>query len=604
MPSVCLIRPYYTHSALKEAEVGPMVSNEQVAEVLEQIGVLLELKGEAGFRVRAYQKAADAIRHWSEPVAVVATRGELQTIPGVGKAIADKVSEVVTTGHLIYLAELRAEFPAGMFALLDVPGLGGKTALRLARELGVETREELEEAARAGRLRSLGGFGAKKEEAILHSLEAMRRKGGRFPIAQTWPIAAEAARLLRESDLAEHIDVAGSLRRFEETIGDVDIIATARDSAALTARFVTLPFVTEVIAHGPVRATVRTSDGLQVDFKVVEPRDYGSLLQHFTGSKTHNIRLREYAQRRQLKVSEYGVVDERNGEETHFTTEEALYARLGLAYIPPELRQGLDEIERAQHGPLPRLVQRSDLWGDLHAHTSESDGRNTLEEMVVAAQSAGLHYLAICDHSVGRAVARGLTPERLQQQRVAIDAMNRTVGPNFRVIAGSEVDIRADGRLDYPDGVLAGLEIVVASVHSAMQQDRATATARVLAAIEHPAVTIIGHPTARIIGRREPIALDMDTVIAAAVRTGTALEINGGLERLDLSAEHARKAREAGAMLVISTDAHEQASFGNLDFGAAVARRAGCGPEHVLNTRSAAEVLAFARAKRARITGQ
>ena len=576
------------------------MNNLEIAEALDELGLLLELQGQDLYRVRAYHNAADAVRRWPASVAELARQGKLDEIPGIGKALTEKIGELVETGHLGYLDQLRAGFPPGLFALLAVPSLGGKTALRLARELGIASVEELEIAARSGRIRTLSGMGAKREQQILHNIESMRRKDERRPIGDVLPVAQAVRDQLLASGLARRLDWAGSLRRFEETIGDLDFIATSEDGAALTERFVALPIVREVIGHGPVSARIITQDGMQVDLKVVPPADYGSLLQHFTGSKTHNIRLREFAQRKGLKVSEYGIADERSGLEEHFDTEEGVYDRLGLAYIPPELRQGLGEIERAQTGRLPRLVSRADLQGDLHAHTDQSDGHNTLEEMAAAAQAAGLRYLAICDHSVGRAVAGGLSIERLRAQIAAIRAYNAQAPAGFRLLAGSEVDIRSDGRLDFPDEVLAELDIVVASIHSAMQQDQETATARLLRAIEHPYVTIIGHPTARLIGRREPVALDMEAVIAAALRTGTALEINGSVERLDLGDAHARRAREAGVTLAIDTDAHQAGTLGNLSFGVCVARRAWCGPDDILNTRDVEGVLAFARRKRER----
>ncbi|MGI8912523.1 MAG: DNA polymerase/3'-5' exonuclease PolX [Chloroflexota bacterium] len=577
------------------------MNNVQIAEALDEIGQLLELQDVAIYRTRAYHNAADAVRRWPAPVDQLATQGTLDTIPGVGKAIGEKISELVTTGHLRYLDELRASFPAGLFELLTVPSLGGKTALRIARELGVGSIEELEVAARSGRIRTLSGMGEKREQAILHNLESLRRKDQRHPIADVLPLAQQVLDALRASGLAQRLDAAGSLRRFEETIGDLDFIATADDSSALTNYFVALPIVREVLGQGPAKATVIAQNGVQLDLKVVQPRDYGSLLQHFSGSKTHNIRLREFAQRKHLKVSEYGITDEVTGMDEHFATEEGIYQRLGLAYIPPELRQGLDEIERAQSGRLPRLVTRADLQGDLHAHTDESDGHNTLEEMAAAAQAAGLRYLAICDHSVGRAVAGGLSIERLRRQIVAIRAYNAQAPDGFRLLSGSEVDIRSDGRLDFPDELLAELDIVVASIHSAMQQDAETVTRRMLRAIENPYVTIIGHPTARLIGRREPVALQMEAVIAAAARTGTVLEINASPERLDLKDAYARQAQEAGVMLSIDTDAHVAGSLQNLDFGVAIARRAWCAPEQILNSRDAAGVLAFAQTKRERL---
>lgn len=570
------------------------MDNREIAGILADIGELLEVKGEVVFKTRAYQKAAQAIAGWPEPLTRVAKEGRLGSIPGIGKAISDKVATLVATGRLPYYENLKAEFPAGMLSLMDVPGVGPKTAYRISKELGIQSPEELEAAAKAGKLRTLSGMGEKKEEAILRSLEQLRRKDSRRPVAEVLPVVNDLMRTLEALGTAQRLTPAGSVRRFEETIGDVDIIGISEQPRAFMDAFVGLPLVRDVLGHGSTKSSVVTSQGLQVDVRLVEPRNYGNLLQHFTGSKQHNIMLREYAQRISLSVSEYGVTDVATGAVHVCDTEEEVYRLLKLPYLAPELRQGLDEIDRALRGNLPRLIELGDVRGDLHAHTDWSDGTASLEEMAAAAEAAGLEYLAICDHSAGRAVAHGLQPERLRRQ-IELIRTYKPSRPGFRLLAGIEADIRSDGAIDCPDELLAELDFVVASVHSAMQQDEATMTRRIIRAIEHPHVDTIGHLTTRIVTHRPEVALDVSAVLAAAAQTGTAIEINGSLERLDIKDSYVRMANERGVVLSLGTDAHAIGTLGNLAYSVLVARRGWTQPAHVVNTWPVDTVLAWAR---------
>lgn len=570
------------------------MDNREIADILEDIGELLEVKGEVVFKTRAYHKAAQAIAGWPEPLTRVAREGRLESIPGIGKAISDKVATLVETGRLPYYDSLKGEFPPGMLSLMGVPGVGPKTAYRISKDLGIQNPEELEAAAKAGKLRALSGLGEKKEEAILRSLEQLRSKDSRRAVGEVLPIVNGLVRTLEALGTAQRLTPAGSIRRFEETIGDVDVIGISEEPRAFMDAFVGLPLVRDVLGHGSTKSSIVSVQGLQIDVRLVEPRYYGNLLQHFTGSKQHNIVLREYAQRLGLSVSEYGVADEATGAVHVCDTEEEVYHLLRLPYLAPELRQGLDEIDRALRGTLPRLIELKDVRGDLHAHTDWSDGTASIEQMASAAEAAGLDYLTICDHSAGRAVARGLQPERLRQQIELIRAY-RPSRPGFRLLAGIEADIRSDGAIDCPDELLAELDFVVASVHSAMQQDEATMTRRVIRALEHPHVDTIGHLTTRLVAHRPEVALDVTAVMDAAARTGTALEINGSIERLDIKDSYVRMANERGVVLSLGTDAHATGSLANLAYGVLLARRGWTEPEHVVNTWRVERVLAWAR---------
>ncbi len=561
------------------------MNNSQIAEVFENIAGLLEIKGERRFVVVSYQRAARTIDHLpSEIEQMVRDEEDLTQIPGIGKAIAGKITQLATEGKMDFYEKLRGEFPDGILDVMRVPGVGPKSAKRLWDELDVTTVDALEAVASDGRLASLPRMGPKKAENILKEIAAARTKGDRVPIARALPAAERVITALRERcPSIVRIEAAGSLRRFEETIGDIDIVCTSSDPQEVLDALVELPNVASVLGHGEKKSAVVLSEGVQVDLRVVDDSQFGALLQYFTGDKQHNIRLREHAVRQGLSVNEYGITNTETGETESFSDEEALYGRLGLQYIPPELRRGGDEISRARERSIPRLVEVSDLKGDLHLHTEWSDGRDPTEIMAAAAAERGYEYVAITDHSAGRGIAGGLSVERLDEHIREIRELEDRLG-SIKLLVGSEVDIRADGSLDYNDEVLDRLDWVVASVHSGMGQDTETMTSRIIEAMNSPHVTAIGHLTTRMIGERKPIEADLEAIFEAAAETGTALEINSSPRRLDLKDTHAHRARELGVPLVIDSDAHDAESLDNQRCGVAVARRAWCEPRHVLNT--------------------
>ena len=561
------------------------MNNAQIAEVFENIAGLLEIKGERRFVAVSYQRAARTIDHLpTELEQMVRDEDDLTQIPGIGKAIAGKITQLSTEGKMDFYEKLRAEFPDGILDVMRVPGVGPKSAKRLWQELEVTSVEALEAAASDGRLPALPRMGPKKAENILREIAAARTKGDRVPIARALPAAERVIAALRERcPSIIRIEPAGSLRRFEETIGDIDIVCTATEPQHVLNTLVELPNVASVLAHGEKKSAVVLNEGVQVELRVVDDSQFGALLQYFTGDKQHNIRLRELAVRQGLSVNEYGIKNSVTGETESFPDESSMYERLGLQYIPPELRRGADEIDRARQRSIPRLVDVSDLKGDLHVHTEWSDGRDPTELMAVAAHERGYEYVAITDHSAGRGIANGLSVERLKEHIHEIRQLEDRLG-NIKLMAGSEVDIRADGSLDYPDDVLDELDWVVASVHSAMAQDAETMTARIINAMRDPHVTAIGHLSTRMIGERKPIEADFEAIFEAAAETGTALEINSSPRRLDLKDTHAHRAREIGLPLVIDSDAHDAESLDNQRWGVAVARRAWCEPKHILNT--------------------
>ena len=559
------------------------ISNEDIALLLENMGTLLEMKGDTVFKIRAYQRAARTISHLSYSLAQAVDDGaDLKQIPGVGKAINEKVRELLQTGQVSAYERLVKELPDGVLSLLDVPGIGPKTAMLITQELGVSTVEGVEQAARDGRIASLPRMGSKAAENILRHIKTSRSKDRRTPIGQALPLAEDVIDRLRQAcpELGL-LFPAGSLRRWEETIGDVDLVGTSTNPEQVGRALASLDTVQEVLVQGPKKTSVVAHPGVQVDLRLGEPGSFGALLQYFTGSQQHNIRLRDYANRMGLSLNEYGITDLTTGKVEQFPDEAPFYARLGLDYIPPELRVGMWELEAALEGRLPHLVEESDLQGDLHLHSDWSDGRDPLHIMVSAAADQGYQYMALTDHSAGRGIANGLSHDRLLEQISVLRSLRDQ--NSMAVLCGSEVDIRADGTLDYPDELLEQLDVVVASVHSAMGQDSQTMTQRIIKAMHHPAVTIIGHLSTRLLGRREPVELDLDAVLQAARATGTALEINAAPERLDLRDIHAYRARELGVPLVISTDSHHWADLDQRRFGVAVARRAWCEPRHILN---------------------
>jgi DNA polymerase (family X) len=569
------------------------VKNVEIARVFLEMADLLELKGENVFKIRAYRRAAQVIEHLPEEITDLLARGDdLQELPGIGEAIAKKSAELVATGKLAAYEELKGQFPEGITRLLEIPGIGPKTAHRLATELGIDSVETLEAAILAGRVTDLPRMGEKTAQNILRQIQALRRKDRRIPIGEALPLVEEILAALRPLPGVRNLTAAGSLRRFRETVGDIDLMGTADDPEAVVAAFAALPQVKEVIARGATKASVLLTAGLQADLRMVEHADFGSLLQHFTGSREHNIALRMRAQKQGLSLSEYGITHTDTDLLERFADEEAFYRRLGLCWIPPEIREDQGEIDLAAVDRLPELVEERDIRGDFHVHSDWSDGQSTLLELAMAAKKRGYEYLAITDHSAGLGIAHGLNAERLDGQRQAIEALNAKL-TGIRLLSGVEVDIRADGGLDLPDEILAALDIVIASVHSSLQQDESRMTARLIRAVETPHVDIIAHPTGRLIGQREPAAVDIEALIRAAHKHKKALEINAMPERLDLKDLHARRAQEQGVILSLGTDAHHAEQLGLIRFGVGVARRAWCTPESLLNGRSLAGVLDF-----------
>jgi DNA polymerase (family 10) len=558
-------------------------SNADLAEQFDLLADMLELDGADAFRLAAYRRASARIRESAVPVAQLALDGKATRLSGIGGTIEAKIVELTETGDLQALAKLRAKLPAGLVEVMHVPGLGPKTARKLWSELGIETLDDLRLAAEQERLRALPGLGAKTEEKVLKSLAAPRVSAatGRTLLGKALPAVRRAVEEIEASGLAERVSEAGSVRRRAETTKDLDLIATAADPAALTRFFSEREWVAEVVALGGTKATVVSHEGFRFDLRVVPPESYGNLLQHFTGSKDHNVALREDAVKRGFSVSEYGVVTVESGENVQATDEEAVYAHLGYAWIPPELRENRGELEAARRDDLPDLVELADLKGDLHMHTDWSDGRAALEEMVLAARERGHRYIAICDH------ARRLRDGRLEGQSEAIAALDV---PGITVLKGIEVDIRADGSLDFDDEALVERDWVMASIHSGFDGTREKLTERLLAAMESPHVDCIGHPTGRKINKRPAYELDFERVCEAAVDTGTFLEINAQPDRLDLGDTLARAAVEAGVRLVVSTDAHRVHELDNLELGVAQARRGWVTAEQVVNTRTWAQV--------------
>ena len=557
--------------------------NADVAEQLELLADLLEIEGQAAFRVLAYRRAAARVRETGGPVAQLALEGKAKELPGIGATIEEKIVQIVETGEIEALAKRRKIVPPEVVEFLRIPGLGPKTVRKIWQELGVSTLAELKEAARAQRLRTLPGLGAKLEESVLKAVGRKRTSEAapRTLLGRALPALLAVVEVLREHPAADQVCDAGSARRRKETVRDLDIIATASDPAALTDYFTKLSWVGAVAAKGPTKATVVSHEGFRFDLRVVPPDCYGNLLQHFTGSKQHNMALREDAVRRGLSVSEYGVTAVESGDVFTTQDEVELYERLGYAYIPPELREDAGELEAARRGELPELVELAQLRGDLHTHSHWSaDGKNTLEEMVETARARGYAYYAVTDHS------HYLREGRLEAQTKEIEALAERVKP-LRLLKGIEVNIRADGTLDVPDEVLAERDWVVASIHTAFDRDP---TGRILATMENPHVDVIGHLTGRKLNRRGPMDVEIERVVEKAVDTGTLLEINSQPDRLDLRDVHARLAGGAGVKIVVSSDAHEARALQYVEFGVAQARRAWLTADQVANTRSWAQL--------------
>jgi DNA polymerase (family X) len=562
------------------------LTNAQIAAAFDELGDLYELDGAVSYRVIAYRTAAKAVRESSVSVVGLSREGRVTEINGVGKTLEEKIKALDETGDIPTAKKLRDKFPTGLISVMHLPGFGPKRARRLYDELGIDSLDALRAAAEQQKIRGLRGFGAKVEETLLKTL-AESPEGGPAPrivLSRAQSIAEEIVGALRSHPAAERVEVAGSLRRRADSVKDLDIIATAHDPVALSAALAELPLIESVLSAGEAGARVLTHSGMKVDLKVVEPDQFGNVLQHFTGSKAHNVALRESAVRRGLHVSEYGILDDETGETLRCATEEEVYERLGLAWIPPELREGRGELEAAANGSLPRLLTEEDIRGDLHCHTTLSDGRQTLEQMADGAIARGLEYLAVTDHSASHGFGDHVTPEALEARIGEVHALNAKLD-GLELLAGSEVNILTDGSLDYEDELLARLDWVIASIHTSFSMGEQEMTERMIAAIEHPLVDAIGHPTGRKIETRPPYAIDMEKVIAAAARTGTMIEINASPDRRDMNELHARAAAAAGVNVLVNTDAHSVRNLGLLPFGIATARRAWLTPEQVANTR-------------------
>lgn len=575
--------------------------NAEVAAMLNRVADLLEIKGENFFKIRAYREAVRQLDNLTTEVEDLIREGRLKEVPGIGQAIEQKIEEYVRTGQLQFLTRLETEVPPALLELTRVPGLGPRTAKDIYDALGILSLDELEQAAQMHRLLGVPGIKAKTEENILKGIAQLKRTQGRRLFPEAWLLADSFLVTLRAMTGVIRAEVAGSGRRARETVSDLDLLIGATDPAAICREFAHLPQVSEVVAQGDTKTSVRVRNGMEVDLRAVKPESFGAAWQYFTGSQAHNVQLRGRSERMgRLKINEYGVFRE-DGTRIAGETEEEVYAAVGCVWIPPELREGRGEIELAAKGSLPHLIRRDDLLGDLHTHSNWSDGRNPIAVMAAAAKERGYGYIVMTDHSQSLLIAQGLTPERFHARAAEIAEVNR--GQGARVLSGAEVDILADGSLDLPDDLLGTLDVVVASVHTALDQPKDVITERVLAALRSPHVDVLAHPTSRRLDRRGETQVDVDAVIAEAVRTGTALEINSSPFRLDLNDSWARKAVDAGAMLAINTDAHYPAEFDYLRYGVAIGRRAGLTPDRVLNRRNADELVEHCRTKAARAVG-
>lgn len=560
-----------------------------MASLLYDMSELLEIKGENTFKIRAYARAARAIEGLTEDIETIAAEKRLKEIQGVGESIAEKIEEYLSTGKLEAYEELKKQVPRELHELLKIPGIGPKTVQFLHREFGIKSVEELENAAKHHTLRRLKGFGATKEENIIKAIERYRQRSTRIPLGAALPLAKEIVGMLKKSGVFDKIEPAGSLRRKKETIGDIDILATSKDAEAAVEVFVRLPVVKDILGKGLTKATIVTREAIQVDLRLVESKSFGTSLQYFTGSKEHNIKLRDLARHKGLKLSEYDLEEISTGMKIYCDSDDEVYCKLGLPPIPPEIREDAGEIEAALEGKLPRLVNLKDIKGDFHVHTDWSEGTNTLPEMVEAARKQGYGYIAITDHSKALGVAHGLSEERLQKQIKEIDKLNDRL-EGFHVFSGTEVDIKADASIDFPDSILGECDVVVAALHAGQRQTRREITGRLITAMENEHVDIIAHPTGRVIGEREGYDVDIDALLDAAARTGTALEINAYPSRLDLNDVNARKAKNKGVRLTIGTDAHNTGHLGLMEFGVNVARRGWLEKGDLMNTRAAKDV--------------
>lgn len=574
------------------------MDNAEVAQIFYEIADLLELEG-VGFKPSAYRRAASSIEQLEEPIQKVAANGKLGEIPGVGESIVKKIEEILATGKLAYLDRLRGEVPAGLKELVSVPEVGPKTAMVLYKELGISDIKQLKSALMAHKLRDLKGFGAKTEERILHGIAILESKGRRLLLGEAYPVAKAYVEYLESTGRLKLVSIAGSLRRGKETIGDIDILVGHDDAEAATGAFTSYPEVEEVVLSGPTKTSVRLKSGLQVDARIVTTKDWGAALQYFTGSKEHNVALRSMAARMDLKLSEYGVFERDTGRRIAGASEEEVYGAFGMSLMPPEIRENGGELEAAKEGSLPDLVRLEQIRGDLHVHTTWSDGSSTINEVVNAAVARGYEYICISDHSQGLKIANGMSPERVRKQIDAVRKAEDGAQGGIRVFAGSEVDIKSDGTLDYPRALLEELDVVIGSVHSRFRMTKDEMSGRIVKAMESGVVDILGHPTGRVIGQREPYELDMGRIFETARSNGVVMELNSFPDRLDLRDAHCREAKDAGVKVAINTDSHSVSHLGHMMFGVITARRGWLEAKDVLNTLGAKDLAATLHGVRA-----
>ncbi len=568
-----------------------MMNNKQLADTFTLIADLCEIKGEVIYVTLAYRKASESLIAISREAGDYWKEGKLREIPGVGKAIAEKIDELLTTGKLEFLENLKKEVHPDLAAWMKVPSLGPKKIAMISKTLNITALADLEAAAKDGKLRSLPGMGAKSETAILEGLASLARRTGRISIGRAYPLANEIIATLKKVKGVVDAQPAGSLRRMRSTVGDLDILVAARDSAAVMEVFTSLPRVSRVLGKGETKSSIEFSDGVRAQVWVHPPEKFGTALQYATGSKDHNVALRQLALDKGLSLSEHSFAKTNGRGEIFCATEEEVYQTLGLQWIPPELREGRDEIQLAKTNNLPKLIEVKDIKSNLHMHSTYSDGKLSMIDMARAAIKRGLKVIVFSDHSVSLGVANGLSLDDHKKQAAEIKKIQKQLGDEILVLHSSEVEIKADGSLDYPDDFLASLDIVVASLHSSLRQPREKITERLLSAVNNPHVDIIGHPTGREIPDREGADLDMEAILQAAAKSGVAMEINASPYRLDLDDMHARRAKELGVLLSINTDAHSEADYDMLHYGVAVARRAGLMKNDVINTWPADKLL-------------
>jgi DNA polymerase (family 10) len=560
-----------------------LVKNLEIARVFMEIADLLEIKGENPFRIRAYRRAAQNLESLSRDIAEEAEKGTLEEIPGIGKDLARKIEEYLGSDKIQFYEKLIEEIPAGLLELVKIPGVGPRTARLLYERLNIQGIEELEKMAREHKLKGLPGLKQKTEENILRGIQLVKAGRERMHLGTAHSLAEEIISALDPLPEVKRISPAGSLRRMKETVKDIDLLIVSSRPTKVMEVFVSLSLVGEIVARGETKSSIRTREGIQVDLRVVEPESFGAALAYFTGSKTHNIRLREMARKRGLKINEYGIFKEKSGKRIAGKEEDEIYRALDLPFIPPELREDLGEIEAAQKGKLPSLVGLEQIRGDLHVHSNWSDGAHSLEELADAARKTGYEYIAITDHSQSLGIAGGLKEEDLLKQIDEIGAINRKLS-NFRLLPGTEVDIRGDGKLDIEDKVLAKLDVVAAAIHSGFKQSKEKLTKRMIRAIKNRYVNIIAHPSGRLLGEREAYELDWEEVMREARKNNTALEINAYPQRLDLNDIRCRRAKELGLSLAISTDTHTINQLGTMKFGVATARRGWLEKKDIINT--------------------